>query len=248
VTFAESSGKDSSLAQKLSLHWRRKPQSFFVSLPSKGSGSRGLAFDVAGLFQPARRNQPTNLCLTVCLCIQVRIRYWVSRIGIGFGIGIRAIVASAVVSAAIITAVITGVSWCFGLFGRFFGNLLYVPSGRIGYTPPRWDRWTSGWWHGILRRVDVRVRGQIGVTKSKWRILGYGRSAPGPSGLDRQSDPICFCPSIGTCGWHSTTERVSSDILLEPVCAGSPGPKWTEARVVGLWLQLMCCAHSVVQP
>jgi hypothetical protein len=36
--------------------------------------------------------------------------------------------------------------------------------------------------------------------------------------------------------------------VLEPVRAGSPGPKWTEARIVGLWLQLMCCAHSVVQP
>jgi hypothetical protein len=36
--------------------------------------------------------------------------------------------------------------------------------------------------------------------------------------------------------------------LLEPVRAGSLGPNWTEAWVVGLWLQLMCCARSVIQP
>jgi hypothetical protein len=40
----------------------------------------------------------------------------------------------------------------------------------------------------------------------------------------------------------------SNGQLLEPVRAGSPGPKWTEARMIGLRLQLMCCARSVIQP
>jgi hypothetical protein len=178
--------------------------------------------------------QPTDLCLAICLCIRVRIRYWVSHIGVRIGI--------------ISAVVITWFLWFFGLFGRFFGNFLNVPSGRIGYTPPRRDRWTLGWWRGVSRRCDVWVWGQIGITKSERRVFRYGRSTPGPSGLDHRSDPTCFCPGIGTCGWHGTTERVSSDILLEPVRADSPGPKWTEARKVGLWLQLMCCACSVIQP
>jgi hypothetical protein len=33
--------------------------------------------------------------------------------------------------------------------------------------------------------------------------------------------------------------------VLEPVC--SPSPNRTEARKVGLWLQLMCCTRSVIQ-
>jgi hypothetical protein len=45
------------------------------------------------------REQPTNLCLAVCLCIRVGIRYWVTLIGVRIGI----IVASAVISAAVIT-------------------------------------------------------------------------------------------------------------------------------------------------
>jgi hypothetical protein len=45
-----------------------------------------------------------------------------------------------------------------------------------------------------------------------------------------------------------TTPSLISATLLEPVRAGSPGPKWTEARMIGLRLQLMCCARSVVQP
>jgi hypothetical protein len=89
--------------------------------------------------------------------------------------------------------------------------------------PPPRDRWTSGWWHGLIRRFGVWMRGWIGVMKSEQRIFGHGRSTLGPSGLDGRSDPTCFCPSIGSCGWHSTTEHVSSDILLEPVRAGSLG-------------------------
>jgi hypothetical protein len=64
----------------------------------------------------------------------VGIRYWVSHIGIGLGI----VVAS--------TIVITWITGVLGLFGRFFGKFLNVPSGRIGYALPRRDRWTSGWW------------------------------------------------------------------------------------------------------
>jgi hypothetical protein len=46
----------------------------------------------------------------------------------------------------------------------------------------------------------------------------------------------------------SVCTSIVAAFLLEPVHAGSPSPKWTEARIVGLRLQLMCCAHSVIQP
>jgi hypothetical protein len=36
--------------------------------------------------------------------------------------------------------------------------------------------------------------------------------------------------------------------MLEPVGVGSLGLKWTEAWIVGLWLQLMYCTRSVIQP
>jgi hypothetical protein len=82
------------------------------------------------------------------------------------GVGIRIIVTSTVISAT----VITWISWCFGLFGRFFGNFLNVPSGRVGYAPPHKNQWMLGWWHGIGQRCDIQVQRQIGIAKSEWRI------------------------------------------------------------------------------
>jgi hypothetical protein len=73
--------------------------------------------------------QPTDLCLAICLCIRVGIRYWVSHIGVGLGIRIRIGIGIGVI---VTSAVITWILWFFGLFGRFLGNFLNVPSGRIG--------------------------------------------------------------------------------------------------------------------
>jgi hypothetical protein len=44
------------------------------------------------------------------------------------------------------------------------------------------------------------------------------------------------------------TYRHGACILLEPVRAGSLGPNWAKAQIVGLWLQLMCCTRSAIQP
>jgi hypothetical protein len=55
---------------------------------------------------------------------------------------------------------------------------------------------------------------------------------------------VCLVP-----GMHEEiTYFALNGLLLEPVRADSPSPNWTEARIVGLWLQLMCCACSVIQP
>jgi hypothetical protein len=64
-------------------------------------------------------------------------------IRIGFGIKIR--VGVTVVSDVISIIVVARIAWYFGLLGRFCENFLNAPLGRISYTPPRRDRWTSGW-------------------------------------------------------------------------------------------------------
>jgi hypothetical protein len=56
-----------------------------------------------------------------------------------------------------------------------------------------------------------------------------------------------YCGGLETMDCSKITEWRPNP-LLEPVRADSPGPNWTEAWKVGLWLQLMCCTRSVIQP
>jgi hypothetical protein len=49
-------------------------------------------------------------------------------------------------------------------------------------------------------------------------------------------------------GMFKLSGCVYDKMVLEPVCVDSPSLNWTEARIVGLWLQLICCTRSVIQP